>query len=61
MIDQYTKAVLTVIAVCLMVIAFRGTVVERAVAQNGPAHVIVDEFLPQVGSAGIRVRCENCK
>jgi hypothetical protein len=42
MTDRYTKAVLTVIAVCLAVIAVRGTSVERAVAQSGPVHVVVD-------------------
>jgi hypothetical protein len=59
MIDRYTKAILTVIAVCLMVIAVRGTVIEKAVAQSGPVHVIVDQFLYQCGT--IKVNCENCK
>lgn len=61
MTDRYTKAVLTVIAVCLAVIAARGISVERAVAQSGPIHVIVDQFLFQHGGSAIKVRCENCK
>jgi hypothetical protein len=37
MVDRYTKAVLTVIAVSLTVIAFREVVpVRKADAQNGP-------------------------
>ncbi len=42
MTDKYTKAVLTVIAACLAVIAVRGTSVEKASAQSGPVHVVVD-------------------
>jgi hypothetical protein len=43
MVDRYTKAVLTVIAVSLAVIAFREVVpVRKADAQNGPTHVIID-------------------
>jgi uncharacterized membrane protein YeiH len=60
MTDRYTKAVLTVIAVCLVVIAVRGTGVGTAVAQSGPVHVIVDQFLLQVGGGAVRVNCENC-
>lgn len=61
MIDRYTKAILTVIAVALAVIAVRGTAVERAIAQTGPVHVIVDQFLYQYGGSAIKVNCENCK
>jgi hypothetical protein len=43
MVDNYTRAVLTVIAACLIVIAVRGTPVEKAVAQSGPVHVVVDQ------------------
>jgi hypothetical protein len=60
MIDRYTKAVLTVIAVSLAVIALRGTAVEKAVAQSGPVHVIVDQFLYQYGPA-VKVSCDNCR
>jgi hypothetical protein len=60
MVDRYTKAVLTVIAASLMVIALRGTGVGTAVAQSGPVHVIVDQFLFQHGGAAIRVNCDNC-
>jgi hypothetical protein len=43
MVDRYTKAVLTVIAVSLAVIAFREVVpVRKADAQNGPTQVIID-------------------
>lgn len=41
MIDRYTKAVLTVIAACLLVITFR-TTAGPAAAQSGPVHVILD-------------------
>ena len=56
MVDRYTKGVLTVIAICLVVIAVRGTAVERAVAELGPLHVTVDAILSQP----INVHCENC-
>jgi hypothetical protein len=43
MVDRYTKAVLTVIAGCLLVIAFRDVApIGKATAQSGPVHVIVD-------------------
>lgn len=44
MTDRYTKAVLTVIAGCLLVIAIRGPApVGPALAQSGqPVHVVVD-------------------
>jgi hypothetical protein len=43
MVDKYTKAVLTVIAACLVVIAFRDAgLTGKASAQNGPVHVILD-------------------
>lgn len=61
MTDRYTKAVLTVIALCLSIIALRGTEVERAVAQAGPIHVIVDQFLFQHGGSAIKVNCDNCR
>ena len=57
MVDRYTKGVLTVIAICLVVIAVRGTSVEKAVAELGPLHVTVDTILSQP----INVHCENCQ
>jgi hypothetical protein len=43
MVDRYTKAVLTVIAGCLLMIAFRNAPsIGPAAAQSGPVHVIVD-------------------
>jgi hypothetical protein len=43
MVDRYTKGVLTIIAICLVVIAFRQSQpIGKAEAQNAPLHVIVD-------------------
>jgi len=60
--DFYTKAVLTVIAACLVCIVLRdGPPVKQAFAQSGPLHVIVDsvsQFAYQF--ATVPVRCENC-
>jgi hypothetical protein len=43
MVDRYTKSVLTIIAVCLAIIAFRlSDPIGRAEAESGPIHVIVD-------------------
>lgn len=42
-VDNYTKAVLTIIAVSLTVIAMRNAVPDKALAQSGPVHVIVDQ------------------
>lgn len=61
MVDRYTKAVLTVIAACLVVIAVRGTGIGAAVAQSGPVHVIVDQFLFQLPGSAIKVHCDNCR
>lgn len=41
MVDRYTKIVLTVIALALVIIAGR-PIVPPALAQSGPVHVIVD-------------------
>ena len=43
MADWYTKAVLTVIAACLLVIAFRSVGTSPAQAQMGATHVIIDD------------------
>ena len=42
MADWYTKAVLTVIAACLLVIALRGVGPSPAQAQMGQTHVVID-------------------
>lgn len=42
MVDRYTKAVLTVIAVALSVIALRGAMAAAHAQSDGPVHVIVD-------------------
>lgn len=60
-VDRYTKTVLTVIAACLLVIAFRGSnPVEKAYAQSGPVHVIVDSVasyaLQYAGPLQVQVR-----
>jgi hypothetical protein len=34
---------------------------EAAVAQSGPVHVVVDEFLYQFGGSAIKVQCQNCR
>ena len=63
MVDRYTKIVLTVIALCLTVIAAKDLGVARAVAQTGPIHVVVD----QVGQYAfqytlpLKVDCSNCR
>lgn len=46
MSDRYTKIVLTVIAICLVAIAFQGRAPNHAYAQTRPVHVIVDSVAP---------------
>jgi hypothetical protein len=41
-VDLYTKSVLTIIAVALSVIAFRGMIPSAKAQTDGPVHVIVD-------------------
>ena len=63
MVDRYTKLVLTVIAGCLLIIAFRDLLPETAAAQSGPVHVIIDKaagFAFQFAGP-MQVHCENCK
>lgn len=43
MVDRYTKAVLTVIAVCLVILVFRTGPNTARAQYSGPAHVIVDK------------------
>jgi hypothetical protein len=68
MVDIYTKAVLTVIAGCLLVIAFRGappigTANAQLGTQVGPTHVIVDRIASfALQYAGpLKVNCQNCR
>jgi hypothetical protein len=63
MIDYYTKAVLTVIAVCLGLLVVRGITGESAVAQSGQVHVIIDSANSSAFQyAGpLRVTCDNCR
>ena len=57
MSDRYTKIVLTVIAVCLVIIAFRAQpVATTANAQRGPVHVIIDSVSQSAYQVAIPVR-----
>jgi hypothetical protein len=65
MADRYTKAVLTVIAICLAAIAFRDVpVVKNAFAEGGlPVHVVVDsvsQFAFQFSTVPVECR-SGCK
>ncbi len=65
-VDRYTKAVLTVIAICLVINVLRDTppIVKQAFADTGPIHVIVDSVASYAFQyAGpVTVRCEyGCK
>lgn len=64
-VDRYTKAVLTVIAACLVINVLRdASVVKQAFAQTGPVHVIVDSVFPYAFQyAGpLHVNCDSgCK
>lgn len=42
MIDRYTKAVLTVIAGCFVMVFRTSPPIGPATAQSGPVHVVVD-------------------
>jgi hypothetical protein len=45
MVDRYTKVVLTIIAVCLVIIATKNLPFSQtAAAESGRVHVVVDEF-----------------
>lgn len=42
-VDRYTKVILTVIAICSVMNVFKDTtLVNKAFAQSGPVHVIID-------------------
>lgn len=59
--DIYTKIVLTVIAGCLLVIAFRGPNGGVVHAQEGQTHVVIDSVEPTAFSllgGAIPVRSE---
>ena len=60
MVDRYAKIVLTVIALCLVLIVLRDApVVRAAFAQTGPVHVIIDGVDPYAGnflSGSLKVR-----
>jgi hypothetical protein len=59
MVDWYTKAVLTVIAACLVWNIISSAPVRSASAQSGPVHVIVDEvsqFAFQFVTVPVRMR-----
>ena len=43
MVDQYTKAVLTVIAVALSVIAIQKTLPQAKAQDDNPTHVVLDD------------------
>ena len=61
MVDRYTKAVLTVIAVCLVWNIVTGTSVQRAIADTG--HVVIDSVSSYAFAyAGpLHVVCDNCR
>ncbi len=59
MVDRYTKAVLTVIAVCMVFNLLRDAgAIKPALAQSGPVHVILDSvqsFAFQFATVPVRV------
>jgi hypothetical protein len=57
MVDRYTKAVLTIIAACLVWNVIAGLGGNRALAQM-PVHVIVDAWGAYSATMPIRVRVE---
>lgn len=57
--DNYTKAVLTVIAVALSVIAVRGAIPPAKAQSAGPIHVIVDQIGAYMASLPIPVRVQQ--
>jgi len=55
MVDRYTKAVLTIIAVCLVVIAGRNLVSPGSAQVQGAMHVILDQVAPGAFSYAVPV------
>ncbi len=54
MVDGYTKAVLTVIAVCLAIIATRElSILRTASAEGEPMHVVVDQVSMNALNSGL--------
>ncbi len=59
MVDRYTKVVLTVIAVCLVIIASRDLVPRASAQVEGPVHVVLDsvsQFAFQFATVPVRVQ-----
>jgi hypothetical protein len=64
MTDRYTKLVLTIIAVCLVVMVVRDIgLVGKAGAQRGLTSVSIEDVSKYAFSSitPIRVSCENCR
>jgi hypothetical protein len=59
MIDRYTKAILTVIAACLVLLVLRGHPMVPAHAQSGPMHIVIDGSSSQALPGPIVVVCES--
>jgi hypothetical protein len=62
MIDRYTKTLLTIIAIALVMIAMKGVVHPAKAQSDGPTHVIVDQvgsFAFSMVSSPMPVRAQN--
>ncbi len=59
MVDRYTKAVLTVIAVALTVIAVRGGAGQARAQSFGPTHVVVDSWGAYMATLPIPVQVQR--
>jgi hypothetical protein len=55
MVDRYTKIVLTVIAVCLTIIAARDLISPGSAQVQGAMHVILDRVAPGAFSYAVPV------
>jgi hypothetical protein len=63
-IDLYTKGILTVIALSLVVIAFSNTpIIKEALAEYGHVEICEGNFLNCAGvtTGSLQVYCVNCK